>query len=133
MSDYLDSSVIIAALVDSQPHHEECAEALAAGGMTSSHALAEAYSILSGRLRLNAQTVSDVLLHNTKKLKIVDLTWTEYSRLLAESPKQGIRGGAIFDALHVAAARKASAKRLLTLDQDFYSFAPDLIHHLGKH
>jgi len=132
MSDYLDSSVLIAALVDSQPHHEECADALAAGGVTSAHALAEAYSILSGRLRLDPQTVSDVLLHNTRKLKLVDLTGAEYSRLLADSPKNGIRGGAIFDALHVAAARKASAKRLLTLDQDFYSFAPDLAHRLGK-
>jgi hypothetical protein len=76
--------------------------------------------------------VSDVLLHNTKKLKVVDLTGVEYSRLLAESPKNGVRGGAIFDALYVAAARKASANRLLTLDQDFYSFAPDLAHCLGK-
>ncbi|HEY1173840.1 MAG TPA: PIN domain-containing protein [Verrucomicrobiae bacterium] len=132
MSDYLDSSVLIAALVDSQPFHEECADALAAGGITSAHALAEAYSILSGRLRLDPQTVSDVLLHNTKDLKKVDLTWSEYSKLIASSPKNGVRGGAIFDALHVAAARKASAKRLLTLDQDYYSFAPDLIHYLGK-
>jgi predicted nucleic acid-binding protein len=132
MSDYLDSSVLIAALVDSQPHHEECADALATGGVTSAHALAEAYSILSGRLRLDPQTVSEVLLHNTKKLKVVDLTAAEYSRLLAESPRNGIRGGAIFDALHVAAARKASAKRLLTLDQDFYSFAPELAHRLGN-
>ena len=132
MSDYLDSSVLIAALVDSQPFHEECVEALSAGGITSAHALAEAYSILSGRLRLDPQTVSDVLLHNTKKLKVVDLTAAEYARLLADSPKNGVRGGAIFDALHVAAARKASAKRLLTLDQDFYTFAPELAHYLGK-
>jgi hypothetical protein len=41
---------------------------------------------------------------------------TLYVHALAECEGRGVRGGAVYDFLHLAAARKAGAERLLTLD-----------------
>ena len=66
-------------------------------------------------------------------LEVVTLTPTEMLRAMRESHARGVRGGAIFDYLHLVAARKAKARRLYTLNvSNFRSFHrpgdPDVLH-----
>ena len=52
------------------------------------------------------------------------LTGKDVMVALGECESRGVRGGAIYDWLHLAAARKAGAERLVTLDRrDFQSLA----------
>ena len=52
------------------------------------------------------------------------LTGKDMLAALAECESRGVRGGAIYDSLHLAAARKAGTEVFFTLDlHDFQSLA----------
>jgi len=126
---YLDTSVIIAAVRSNDPHHEACAKLLLSGEdlATSTHALMECFSVLTGggASRLDPDHAALVLEVNlTKRVQVVSLSPREIFQLLKLSRERGVRGGAIYDFQHLAAARKASAEVLHTLDvSDFRAFA----------
>jgi len=125
---YLDSSVLVAALREQEPQHQACLRAAAAGGVTSPHALLEVFSVLTGDPtppRVSpAYAAKRIAESFDKRLKSVALTCSETHAILAEAHGRGIRGGAIYDYLHLACARKAGAAVLLTLnDKDFLAFA----------
>jgi predicted nucleic acid-binding protein len=125
---YLDSSVLIAALREKEPEHEACLRAAVAGGITSSHAMLEAFSVLTGDPtppRVSPAYAAKRLSESfEKKLKSVSLTWSECHAMLAEAQRRGIRGGAIYDYQHLVCARKAGAAMLLTLNtKDFLALA----------
>lgn len=126
MADYLDSSVLVAACLADDASHGDADKAVARGGFTSTHALAETYATLTGRLRLNPYDARDVVLEKAGKLTVVALEEADYQTVLSQAPKMGVRGGAVFDALHVHAARKAKASRLLHADADYLTLAADL-------
>lgn len=129
MSLLLDTSVVIASLDADEPSHAACDRLLAAGGhLLFAHALAETFSILTGsrmgrRLRpaLAAELIAQSVL---PFVELVHLTGKETMAVIAETEKRGVRGGAVYDLLHLAAARKAGAEALVTLDlRDFQSLA----------
>jgi predicted nucleic acid-binding protein len=129
MSLLLDTSVILASLDSDETAHLACDRLLARGGHNVyAHALAETFSILSGgrqtrRLRpaLVAQLIEDSVL---PFVQLVHLTGKETMTAIADSERRGVRGGAIYDLLHLAAARKAGAQALVTLDlRDFQALA----------
>ncbi|MCA1962677.1 MAG: hypothetical protein LDL31_01885, partial [Prosthecobacter sp.] len=49
-------------------------------------------------------------------LSVTALTPTEMLRAMRDAQSRGVRGGGIFDYLHLVAARKAKAARLFTLN-----------------
>ena len=116
---FLDSSVIVAEIV---PHHEACAALLLGTDSLRirSHALAESFSTLTGGrlgLRLTAaEAVQLLTVSILPRVKVVDLSAPAVLRSLATAESRGIRGGAVHDFLHLAAARKARARRLYTLN-----------------
>jgi predicted nucleic acid-binding protein len=62
-----------------------------------------------------------------KRLTLVSLTPTEIAAALKTAASVGARGGAIYDVLLLAAARKCGADRIHTLNyRHFAAFAPDL-------
>ncbi len=62
-----------------------------------------------------------------RRFKIVTLTADEYLAAVHTAAEAGESGGAIFDCVHLACARKVGATRILTLDvADFRRLAPDL-------
>ena len=132
MRAYFDSSVLIAAFVQEEKHHERAVEALAnSSGFTSTHALAEMYGTLtSGRLpiRLTPEEAIEMIEQNVlARMEILELSLRDYRAALAESKANGARGGAVYHLLHLQAARRGQAKRILTLNiRHFQSFAPDL-------
>lgn len=129
MSALLDTSVVVASLDADEPHHAACDRLLAAGGhRLYAHALAETFAILTGgrharRLRpaLAAQLMRDSVL---PFVQLVHLTGRQTMHVIEDCERRGARGGAIYDLLHLAAARKAGVEALLTLDaRDFEALA----------
>ena len=129
MSHFLDTSVLLASLDPDEPNHVACDRLVASGGHgVYVHALAETFSILTGgkqgrRLSaaLAARLIQDSVL---PYVRAEALSGPEMTLVLAECESRGVRGGAIYDWLHLAAARNAGAEALVTLDQrDFRSFA----------
>ena len=125
---YFDTSVLVAAVRSYEPGHAESLRAMEKGGVTSSHAMLEAFAILTGgqsHPRLTPSLAAKVLAGSCEqRFKPVALTWKEIHAMLAETQARGIRGGAIYDYQHLVCARKAGASSLLTLNvRDFLSFA----------
>lgn len=57
MTSFLDSSVLVAALVDSEPHHDECLTIVTQGDHgVLAHALVETFSTLTGGAHFRAGT-----------------------------------------------------------------------------
>ena len=130
---YFDTSVLVAAMLDSEASHEACLTSLAGARnpLSANHTLAELFSTLTGGrlpIRLDAHTATDLIEVNlAKRLEWVGLSGPEYLATLGRAHSLGVRGGAIYDLLHLAAARKSKADRILTLNvRHFEMFAPDL-------
>jgi len=128
----LDTVTLNATLPFGSPVSESLAvrdRVIAAGGCgVHVHALAETFSILTGGRqgrRLSAATATRLIEQSVLAyVQVHTLSGQDMMAALAECELRGVRGGAIYDWLHLAAARKAGAQVLLTLDlRDFQSLA----------
>ncbi len=121
MNAFLDTSVVVASLDPDEPRHAACDRLMAAGEHALYvHALAETFSILTGgRLgrRINAAAATRLLDQSVLPfVSVQSLSGKDVMAALTECEARGVRGGAVYDLLHLAAARKAKAEVLLTLD-----------------
>lgn len=129
MSALLDTSVVVASLDPDEPHHAVCDRLVSEGGhKLYVHALAETFSILTGGRqgrRLSAAVAARLLDESVLPfMQVVTLTGKEVMASLAECEARGVRGGAVYDLLHLTAARKANVDTLITLDvRNFRAFA----------
>lgn len=135
MRDYFDSSVLVSAIVKEEPSHESCMAAWLASEsrIFLLHGVLESFASLTGgrqpHLRLRARTASAILRENLEAFhaRIVAFDMQESMTLLAEAQTAGVRGGAVYDYLHLCAARKAGADRIFTLNKRHsIAIAPDL-------
>jgi predicted nucleic acid-binding protein len=123
MTALLDTSVVLASLDPDEPSHEACDAILSQGGhKLYVHALAETFSILTGgrrgKRRLDAQLATRLIKESVLPfVQTVSLTGNEVMFALEQSHARGVRGGAIYDYLHLVAAKKAGAEKLVTLDK----------------
>lgn len=120
MKALLDSSVLVAALLEDQPGHDACLRLLAGKPSVWSHALSETYATLTGGrlgLRLGADVAAELIGdHLAPRLSTIELTTNDLLKTLKQAHSAGVRGGAIYDYLHLMAARKAKADVLYTLN-----------------
>ncbi len=117
----LDTSVLIASLDPAEPRHLSCDRLLIAGDhRVYAHGLAETFSVLTGgrQARRLAPSVAARLIEASvlPYVALVHLTGKETFAAIADSEPRGVRGGAVFDLLHLVAARKAGLARVITLD-----------------
>jgi predicted nucleic acid-binding protein len=97
------------------------------GGAIATHTIAETFSVLTGRRSWRASDAFQILQTNTIPMQKITLSPGNYLSVMADAEDRGIRGGAIYDALILACARKAKATTIWTLNaQHFHLFAPDL-------
>ncbi len=121
MSALLDTSVLIASLDEDEPQHEASHRRLiVATCHVYLHALAEAFSILTGGRRerrvdpsIAARLLQEAVLPH---VHVVSLTPKDLSAAFAQCQSRGVRGGSVYDFLHLWAARKAGTETLVTLD-----------------
>ena len=126
MKTLFDTSVIIAALVESHPMHDRAfpwlrqAKANEFEFVVAGHTLAELYAVLSTlpiKPRISP-LVAQKLIHENIEVsaKIVSLTSVEYSTTIKRLSELGLVGGIVYDALIAKVAEKSKAERLLTLN-----------------
>jgi predicted nucleic acid-binding protein len=115
MKTYWDSSALVQSVYDPGIKTRFERE----GGLTRTHSLAEVFSALTANpvTRLDADSASRIAAMLSKRLAFVDLTAGEIVAGLRRARRLGVRGGRIHDFLHVLAAEKGGAAKILTLDR----------------
>lgn len=131
-----DTSVLVAALVEDHPHHAPAASVLLSAkgkkihACVSAHALAELYAVLTRApftppiypaevRQMIEQTILPIV-------EVVALSAAEYRQVITECAGAGWTGGAIYDSIHIRAARKAGCDRLYTFNvRHFRALASD--------
>jgi predicted nucleic acid-binding protein len=131
-----DTSILVAALVEDHPHHAPAFSVLLSAkdkkieAYISTHALAELYAVLT-RAPFTPpiypaearQMVEQSIL---PLVEVVSLSGVEYRGVVDECAEAGWTGGAIYDAIHIRAAKKAHCERLYTFNvKHFRAMAGD--------
>ena len=134
----LDSSIIVAALDGSDPDHAVCRSLLLSAKFAAfSHALSEAFSTLTGGrlgIRISPADAASILRESVApRLSLIALSEADLLDAYDDSSQRGVRGGAIYDYLHLVAARKAGAAQIFTLNAvDFRAIQrsgdPEIVH-----
>lgn len=134
----LDSSVIVAAIDGEDPDHAACRGLLLSAKFSiHAHALSETFSTLTGgrlAIRVPATEAAAMLRRWIfPRLAVTALGTRDLLKAFDDSSVRGVRGGAIYDYLHLATARKVGATKFYTLNvSDFRSFHrpgdPEILH-----
>ena len=130
-----DTSVLVAAFIESHDRHDEALARFRRAGSgdsrlhLSSHSLAELFAVLT-RLPLSPRISPDLarrmIRQNLRDARVISLEKRDYQRVIDRMADLQLAGGAIYDAIIVQAALKAGADRLLTLNsRDFRRIWPD--------
>jgi predicted nucleic acid-binding protein len=130
MKTLFDTSVIVAALVESHPMHERAFPWLKQAKekqlelYIASHTLAELYAVLSTlplKPRISSSVAWRLVKENIESIsKVISLTPAEYSSTVKGLSDMGLIGGIIYDALIAKVAQKAKVERLLTLNTEHF-------------
>lgn len=138
MSFAIDTSVLVSSMVAEEDHHDSCLHLLNTGKPSMySHGITETFSTMTGGrrgFRMCASQVAALLEEDyAPGIFLTTLTAPDTLRAIHETERRGIRGGAIFDYLHLVAARKAKATVFFTLNiSNFSAFAladdPEIRH-----
>jgi predicted nucleic acid-binding protein len=132
----LDTSVLVAAMVQAHPLHARCIlplQRVKRGediGLVAAHSLAEMYAVLTAlpvHPRISTAAVQQLMRANIlDAFQIVSLDQGDYLAIIDHLTALQITGGAIYDALIVFAALKSKADQILTLnDIDFRRLWPE--------
>ena len=135
MKVFLDTSVLIAAVVKEHGEHERAfavLERVQSGkdeGVVSAHSLAETYAILT---RLPApfrhspeQALLSIEENILKHFKTSSLSGNDYAALIREAAGARIQGGTVYDAVVMKSAGKVEVGRIFTLNlKHFQAVAP---------
>jgi predicted nucleic acid-binding protein len=132
----IDTSVLVAALVEDHPHFGRAANVLrsaAAKGIeavASAHSLAELYGVLTRTPftpRIYPSEARQMIEQSVvPHVGLIALSGADYRRIVAECSEAGWGGGMIYDALHIRAALKGQCDRLYTFNvKHFRALAPE--------
>jgi predicted nucleic acid-binding protein len=133
----LDTSVLIAAMVEGHPAHGVALPWLqrireqSETGLVAAHSVAELYAVLTTlpiHPRISPAMAQRLIRQNVlESCEIVPLSEEDYVAVIDHLSESGIAGGATYDALILYAALRADADRVLTLNpRDFQRIRPDL-------
>ncbi len=132
----LDTSVLVAALVEPHPEHLRAlpwltkAKSKSNDLVMASHTIAEVYAVLS-TLPVSPRISPGLawrLIHESiePNVSIVSLTSSEYIATVKRLSDLGLSGGVVYDALIVRAAQKSGADRIVTFNiHDFKRIWPE--------
>ncbi len=133
----LDTSVLIPAIVPALPQHETALphlESTVRGKeslVLSAHSLAECYASLTAlpvSPRVTPGQARSLITENIVEAaqEIVELDSADYLNVLQRMTDLGLESGAVYEALHVRCAEKASVDELRTFNgEDFRRLSPE--------
>jgi predicted nucleic acid-binding protein len=134
---FLDTSVLVAAMIESHPHHPRAlpwlqrVRARKDTGVIAAHSIAEVYAILT-RLplqpRISPRLAQHLIQQNMLDIcEIIALTASEYQTFIEHVAANQIQGGATYDALILHTAAKGTVDQVLTFNiEDFRRVYPVL-------
>jgi predicted nucleic acid-binding protein len=133
----LDTSVLVAAMVESHPAHARALPWLqrvqdgTEVGLVAAHSLAELYAILTTlpvQPHIPPVVSRQLIQHNVlNRFEVVVLSDEDYVTVIDHLSDLGIAGGATYNALILYAATRANADQVVTLDErDFRRVYPGL-------
>ena len=117
-----DSSVLIAALLPIEDHHAASVAVLNGSDtmVVHVHALNETFATLTGGslgFRVDADLAARLIREQiVARAAMVVLDAEEVTDALDKARAHGVRGGAVYDYMHLVAARKGKADVLFTLN-----------------
>lgn len=124
----LDTSILVAALIESHPMHGRAHPWLdrAVGGefewVVAAHSLAELFHVLTAypvRPRIAPGTARQLIQENiVKKASVLSLTGGDYTAVIQRMADLNLAGAVIYDALILRAAERARVDRVLTFNVD---------------
>lgn len=126
---FLDTGIMVGALLESHPEHEACLAALEdfARPFTNAHALAETFATLTGFYKLPTDAAAELTLSVRDSVRVEALAWADYETSIREARSRGVMGGGIYDSLHASFARRRKAVRIVTRNPShFQHVAPDI-------
>jgi predicted nucleic acid-binding protein len=136
----LDTSLLVAAMLEAHPVHEKALPWLQRvkdgthEGFVAAHSIAELYSILTTlpvRPRIPPVVAQRLILQDViASCSVVPLSGEDYAAVINHLSQLGIAGGATYDALILYAAIKTDVDRVVTLNEkDFRKVYP---HFAGR-
>jgi predicted nucleic acid-binding protein len=137
MKIFCDTSVLVASAVRAHEHYSRAFNVIERianqkdRGVIGVHSLAEMYAVLT-RLPVipriqPAEAVKIVSDNIARHFRMQSLGAREYAASVLAAAENGVIGGAIYDVLLLAAARKAKPDRIYTFNvAEFRRLAPDL-------
>jgi predicted nucleic acid-binding protein len=137
MNILLDTSVLVAALVEAHPAHESALpwlQRIKAGtdvGFVSAHSIAELYAVLSVlpvQPQISPAIANKLIQQDVLDIcEIVTLSVQDYNRVIKHLSESNIVGGVTYDAVIMYTAFKVEIDRIVTLNKkDFVRIYPDL-------
>lgn len=137
----LDTSVLVAAMVEAHPEHEKSLRALqrikkgSDSGLVSAHSVAELYAILTTlplKPRISPLVAYTLIQRNVFDLcEVLPLSAEDYNAVIKHLSEERISGGATYDALILYTAIKGKADRLVTLNEgDFRRIYPQMAEQI---
>jgi predicted nucleic acid-binding protein len=126
---FLDTGVLVGAVLERHPEHEQCVWALDQfpDRFTDAHALAETFATLTGFYKVPPQAATELTLGLRETLDVEALTTRDYETAIREARSRGIMGGGIYDSLHATFARRKGARRIITRNPSHFAHAaPDV-------
>lgn len=130
MRTLLDTTVIVAGLVEAHPMHERAFPWLKhvrkknVELSIAAHSLAESYAVLTSlpiKPRISPDIAWRLIGENITHFgNIISLGPAEYQSTIVQAARAGLIGGIIYDALIVSAAKKAKVEQLLTFNPDHF-------------
>ncbi|HAB19876.1 MAG TPA: type II toxin-antitoxin system VapC family toxin [Verrucomicrobiota bacterium] len=126
---FLDTGILVGAVLERHPEHAACFEALekSEAPFTDAHALAETFATLTGFYKIPVEAATELTLALKSNLDVEPLSWADYETAIAEARRRGVMGGGIYDSLHATFARRKGARRIVTRNPSHFAHtAPDL-------
>ncbi len=126
---FLDTGVLVGALLAKHPEHAACRETLeeSEAPFTNAHALAEIFATLTGFYIVPVATAVELTLSLQASLLVEPLPLADYEQAISETPRRGVMGGGIYDSLHATFARRKGARWVVTRNPSHFAHAaPDL-------
>ncbi|HEY6226319.1 MAG TPA: PIN domain-containing protein [Verrucomicrobiae bacterium] len=124
---YLDTGVLVRALLQAHPEHKRCVSLLSENAASSCHSLAELFNTLTGFFKVPNDVAAEAIDSVTEEVRFEPILQSDYLKIVREARQRGIQGGIIYDALHAEIARRLKVEKIITYNiTNFRHVAPDL-------
>ena len=131
-----DTSVLIAAFVESHPKHNAALKFLTRAKekefelFVSAHSILEVYSVLTSapfKPKITTLTAKKLIENNIKAIaKIIYLSDNDYFNIVEKMSDSDFKGGIVYDAIMVECALNSNVDEILTLNsKDFLRLTHD--------